>query len=426
MSSEHEVAPRLRQQLASEEQHDSSSRDQDQDQVQEFLNDYRQHNRYKSGTVLSWHEHVYRRITHKPTPHYIENILGIQTPCNEALLTPDDCVGIGTTLSPVMPPTADYPLLLTTHIDAVADMHYSESESELPDLPLNLSIRAIDKIKTKTSKVESTRKRKKAREAPTEPSKLNCSTSPETLLTVSSMISGTCEEGSSPSVESSAMLDVDKKNSPQHNHNNNNINNNHSNNKKKKARTTFTGRQIFELEKQFELKKYLSSSERSEMAKLLNVTETQVKIWFQNRRTKWKKIDNISNAEAAEHKNQQSPKESTESTGGSGSGGGSRSGKLRTNSSCSSTYTKPLNQSSNSSLESGDSKSTTSATTPAPPPLAHAHILAPINPVQLTEVPPVTVTKAFEDIFLSNANGQVSVSPPILSGSSFHVSNDKS
>ncbi|KAJ8939954.1 hypothetical protein NQ318_006135, partial [Aromia moschata] len=46
-------------------------------------------------------------------------------------------------------------------------------------------------------------------------------------------------------------------------------------NKKKKARTTFTGRQIFELEKQFELKKYLSSSERSEMAKLLNVTETQ-------------------------------------------------------------------------------------------------------------------------------------------------------
>lgn len=46
--------------------------------------------------------------------------------------------------------------------------------------------------------------------------------------------------------------------------------------KKKKARTTFTGRQIFELEKQFEIKKYLSSSERADMAKLLNVTETQV------------------------------------------------------------------------------------------------------------------------------------------------------
>jgi hypothetical protein len=47
--------------------------------------------------------------------------------------------------------------------------------------------------------------------------------------------------------------------------------------KRKKARTTFTGRQIFELEKQFEVKKDLSSSERAEMAKLLNVTETQVR-----------------------------------------------------------------------------------------------------------------------------------------------------
>ena len=47
-------------------------------------------------------------------------------------------------------------------------------------------------------------------------------------------------------------------------------------NKKKKVRTTFTGRQIFELEKMFENKKYLSSSERTEMAKLLNVTEQQV------------------------------------------------------------------------------------------------------------------------------------------------------
>lgn len=50
--------------------------------------------------------------------------------------------------------------------------------------------------------------------------------------------------------------------------------------RKKKARTTFTGRQIFELEKQFEIKKYLSSSERTEMAKLLNVTETQVSFFF--------------------------------------------------------------------------------------------------------------------------------------------------
>lgn len=49
--------------------------------------------------------------------------------------------------------------------------------------------------------------------------------------------------------------------------------------KKKKVRTTFTGRQIFELEKMFEAKKYLSSSERSEMAKNLNVTEQQVRTY---------------------------------------------------------------------------------------------------------------------------------------------------
>lgn len=48
--------------------------------------------------------------------------------------------------------------------------------------------------------------------------------------------------------------------------------------RRKKARTTFTGRQIFELEKLFEVKKYLSSGERADMAKLLNVTETQVSL----------------------------------------------------------------------------------------------------------------------------------------------------
>ncbi|KJH47524.1 homeobox domain protein [Dictyocaulus viviparus] len=73
--------------------------------------------------------------------------------------------------------------------------------------------------------------------------------------------------------------------------NSNTIKNANQQVKKKKARTTFSGRQIFELEKQFDTKKYLSSTERTELAKKLHVTETQVKIWFQNRRTKWKKAD---------------------------------------------------------------------------------------------------------------------------------------
>ena len=41
-------------------------------------------------------------------------------------------------------------------------------------------------------------------------------------------------------------------------------------------RTTFTGKQIFELEKSFESKKYLSSAERAEMASNLQVTQQQV------------------------------------------------------------------------------------------------------------------------------------------------------
>ena len=68
--------------------------------------------------------------------------------------------------------------------------------------------------------------------------------------------------------------------------------------KKKKARTTFTGRQIWELENTFKEKKYLTSAERIELADLLNVTDCQVKIWFQNRRTKYKKLEvNLTNGE---------------------------------------------------------------------------------------------------------------------------------
>ena len=47
--------------------------------------------------------------------------------------------------------------------------------------------------------------------------------------------------------------------------------------KKKKARTTFTGKQIYELERKFEAKKYLTATERSDLATLLQVTETQVR-----------------------------------------------------------------------------------------------------------------------------------------------------
>jgi Homeodomain len=46
--------------------------------------------------------------------------------------------------------------------------------------------------------------------------------------------------------------------------------------------------QVCELEKRFHKQKYLASAERAALAKLLKMTDAQVKTWFQNRRTKWR------------------------------------------------------------------------------------------------------------------------------------------
>ncbi|KAJ0172411.1 hypothetical protein K1T71_012384 [Dendrolimus kikuchii] len=225
----------------------------------------------------SWHPHVYGKPPKKPTPHTIEYILGLndskknvtqlinikrnfdKRPYMEKSVQVDDkkCVSVQNKLQEQL---------------LQRSVRTSESDSKFffkcDEQPLNLSVPRKewthgdeDRMCKDPSKLI---KRKKSTEDVRSP--------------LGGEGSLTSEEGEDPGAG-----------------------------RRKKARTTFTGRQIFELEKLFEVKKYLSSGERADMAKLLNVTETQVKIWFQNRRTKWKKKDNVSNAEVAEIKQQNKP-----------------------------------------------------------------------------------------------------------------------
>ncbi|XP_026761501.1 homeobox protein 10 [Galleria mellonella] len=244
----------------------------------------------------SWHPHVYGKPPKKPTPHTIEYILGISNVDRSNKEEPkrssvsqlinvkrnfeakksfsfDKNIQVQTDLT-------DRKFNLSVHKNKLQEqllqrgVRTSESEDKVQyykcdEQPLNLSVpkpkdwcaNEDDKITKDPSKLI---KRKKSTDDVRSP--------------LGGEGSLTSEEGEEPGVG-----------------------------RRKKARTTFTGRQIFELEKLFEVKKYLSSGERADMAKLLNVTETQVKIWFQNRRTKWKKKDNISNAEVAEFKQQTKP-----------------------------------------------------------------------------------------------------------------------
>ena len=59
--------------------------------------------------------------------------------------------------------------------------------------------------------------------------------------------------------------------------------------RKKKQRPLFSPHQIQAMENEFAKQRYVTEDKRAKLASEVNLTETQVKTWFQNRRTKWKK-----------------------------------------------------------------------------------------------------------------------------------------
>ncbi|CAI9548424.1 unnamed protein product [Staurois parvus] len=65
-----------------------------------------------------------------------------------------------------------------------------------------------------------------------------------------------------------------------------------------RPRTKFTKEQLQELEKSFKEQRYIGSNEKKRLSRVLKLSETQIKTWFQNRRMKFKRQSQDARVEA--------------------------------------------------------------------------------------------------------------------------------